>query len=56
MKHYRVKYQDKWYDAEEFQHPGMSESGFLIAGHVFRKSDFEAYYLVSDEERMDEDK
>jgi hypothetical protein len=55
MKKCRVKYQGRWYDAEEFQHPGMKESGFLVAGHVFNKSDFEAYYLVSDKNSIKED-
>jgi hypothetical protein len=53
MKLYRVKYQERWYDAEEFQHPGMIEPGYLIGCHVFNKSDFEAYYLVSDNKKVE---
>ena len=55
MKRYRVKFKDRWFDAEEFNHTGMAEPAYLIAGHVFKKSDFEAYYVVSNKEKEEGD-
>jgi hypothetical protein len=55
-KYYRIKFQERWYTAELYQHQQIKEQYFLIAGHIVLKEDCEAYYLISDEERMDEDK
>jgi hypothetical protein len=49
-KNYRVKYHDNWFDAEEYQHPAMTEPGFLIDSHVFNRKDFEEVQLIKNQD------